>query len=175
MFDTKYAFGLRFTSCICVFLFFFFFFLFDAHISGDTMHCSVGRALFTGPTSILFIKKKKENIKNGSYNIIHIFKNYFATVFSIFSKISGIQTNHKLSNFWEYTNLFEKLKGFLLFSFDFMRVFSRVKNSIEKNNEMQRWCATWVLMITIIFQKSIVLVHLNHTMVDPLFIIKTKE
>ena len=172
MFDTKYAFGLRFTSCICVFLFFFFFFVWCTRFRRHY-------ALFSGSCIIhgthkYFIQKKK-NIKNGSYNIIHIFKNYFATVFSIFSKISGIQTNPKLSNFWEYTNLFEKLKGFLLFSFDFMRVFSRVKNSIEKNNEMQRWCATWVLMITIIFQKSIVLVHLNHTMVDPLFIIKTKE
>ena len=174
MFDTKYAFGLRFTSCICVFLFFFFFFCL-MHTFQEIL-CTVQWVVhYSRDPQVFYSEKKKENIKNGSYNIIHIFKNYFATVFSIFSKISGIQTNPKLSNFWEYTNLFEKLKGFLLFSFDFMRVFSRVKNSIEKNNEMQRWCATWVLMITIIFQKSIVLVHLNHTMVDPLFIIKTKE
>ena len=32
-------------------------------------------------------------IKNGSHSTIHIFKNYFATVFSVFSKISCIQTN----------------------------------------------------------------------------------
>ena len=34
-------------------------------------------------------------IKNGSYDTIHIFKNYFATMFSVFSfsKISSIQTN----------------------------------------------------------------------------------
>ena len=35
-------------------------------------------------------------IKNGSYGTIHIFKNYFVTVFSIFSKISGIQTHPKI-------------------------------------------------------------------------------
>ena len=32
-------------------------------------------------------------IKNGSHGTIHTFKIYFATVFSIFSKISGIQTD----------------------------------------------------------------------------------
>ena len=30
-------------------------------------------------------------IKNGSHGIIHIFKNYFTIVFSVFTKISGIQ------------------------------------------------------------------------------------
>ena len=39
-----------------------------------------------------FIQKK---IKNGSHGIIHTFKNYFATMFSIFSKISGIQMDPK--------------------------------------------------------------------------------
>ena len=33
----------------------------------------------------------EKNIKNGSHDTIHIFKNYFATVFSVFSKISNIQ------------------------------------------------------------------------------------
>ena len=46
-------------------------------------------ALFTGPTSTLFKKKKK------SYNTIHTFKNYFVTVFSVFSKINSIQTHPK--------------------------------------------------------------------------------
>ena len=32
-------------------------------------------------------------IKNGSHDTIHTFKNYFVTVFSVFSKISGIQTD----------------------------------------------------------------------------------
>ena len=35
----------------------------------------------------------KTFIKNGSYDIIHTFKNYFVIVFSVFSKISGIQTH----------------------------------------------------------------------------------
>ena len=35
----------------------------------------------------------KTFIKNGSHSTIHTFKNYFATVFSVFSKISGIQTD----------------------------------------------------------------------------------
>ena len=34
-------------------------------------------------------------IKNRSHGTIHTFKNYFATVFSIFSKISSIQTDPK--------------------------------------------------------------------------------
>ena len=32
-------------------------------------------------------------IKNGSHGSIHTFKNYFTTVFSVFSKISSIQTD----------------------------------------------------------------------------------
>ena len=35
----------------------------------------------------------KNFIKNGSHSTIHTFKNYFEIVFSIFSKISGIQTD----------------------------------------------------------------------------------
>ena len=38
---------------------------------------------------LLYSEKKK----NGSHDTTHTFKNYFATVFSVFSKISGIQTN----------------------------------------------------------------------------------
>ena len=37
----------------------------------------------------------EKNIKNGSHSIIHIFKNYIVTVFSVFSKISCIQTDPK--------------------------------------------------------------------------------
>ena len=40
-----------------------------------------------------FIKK---NIKNRFYGTIYIFKNYFATVFSIFNKIDCIQTDPKV-------------------------------------------------------------------------------
>ena len=41
----------------------------------------------------------KTFIKNGSHNTIHIFKNYFITVFSIVNKINGIQTdrNHEMN------------------------------------------------------------------------------
>ena len=37
----------------------------------------------------------KTFIKNGSHGNIHTFKNYFAIMFSVFSKISGIQTDSK--------------------------------------------------------------------------------
>ena len=40
------------------------------------------RALFTGPTSTFFTKN---NFKTGFHGTIHIFKNYFPTVFSVFS------------------------------------------------------------------------------------------
>ena len=54
------------------------------------MHCSqnLQTSFFT-----------KTFIKNGSHGIIHTFENYFATVFSIFSKISGIQTHPKCFKF----------------------------------------------------------------------------
>ena len=50
------------------------------------------RALFTDPQIPLF---SNFFIKNGPHNTIHKFKNYFATVFSVFSfsKISSIQTD----------------------------------------------------------------------------------
>ena len=46
------------------------------HETNVTVH-----ALFMGPTTTLFRKK----IKNGSHSTIHTFKNYFATVFSVFN------------------------------------------------------------------------------------------
>ena len=55
-------------------------------------HKIIVHALFIGLTSTLF---RKKYIKNGSHGTIHTFKNYFTTVFSIFSKISYIQTDHK--------------------------------------------------------------------------------
>ena len=33
---------------------------------------------------------------HGSHDTIYAFKNYFATVFSVFNKISCIQTDHKM-------------------------------------------------------------------------------
>ena len=45
-------------------------------------HCfGIVYALFMEPTATLF----KKNIKNGSHGTIHTFKNYFATVFSVFN------------------------------------------------------------------------------------------
>ena len=47
------------------------------------MHCfDTVHALFMDPTVTLF----KKNIKHESHGIIHTFKNYFAIVFSVFSK-----------------------------------------------------------------------------------------
>ena len=50
------------------------------------------RALFTN-LQISFFNKIFIKIK--FHDTIHIFKNYFVTVFSVFSKISGIQSHSK--------------------------------------------------------------------------------
>ena len=71
------------------FVFHGFFFLEERH-KWDHALFSGSRALFTGPINIFF---NKIFIKNGSHSTIHTFKKYFATVFSIFSKINGIQTH----------------------------------------------------------------------------------
>ena len=52
----------------------------------DPVHC------LQDPQTSFFIKTF---IKNVSHDTIHIFKNYFTTVFSVFSKINGIQTHLK--------------------------------------------------------------------------------
>ena len=46
------------------------------------MHINESRALFTDPQTSLF---SNFFIKNRSHGTIHTFKNYFATVFSVFS------------------------------------------------------------------------------------------
>ena len=60
------------------FLFSFFFLLFETN---NTIQNTV-YVLIKGPTTTLFIKKI---LKNGSYDTIHTFKNYFVTMFSVFS------------------------------------------------------------------------------------------
>ena len=65
----------RLHSDFSVFPFFFFFFT----CFRETIFTVA--ALFMGPTATLF----RKNIKNGSHGTIHTFKNYFATVFSVFS------------------------------------------------------------------------------------------
>ena len=88
---------------VCVFSFlFFFFFLASAAVVDQVsneqysapVHCSW--VLKTSPFSNFFIK-------NGSHSTIHTFKNYFTTVFSVFSfnKISSIQMNSKLTASWK--------------------------------------------------------------------------
>ena len=106
-------------SSVCVLSFhvsfFFFFFLpevgftWDINLPVDPVHCARDplvlwtsthwskMALSMGPmycsrdpqTSFF----TKPLIKNGSHSTIHTFKNYFAIVFSVFSKISCIQTD----------------------------------------------------------------------------------
>ena len=66
----------RLHSDFSVFPFFFFFFITCFRETIITV-----AALFMGPTTTLF----KKNIKNGSHGTIHTFKNYFATVFSVFN------------------------------------------------------------------------------------------
>ena len=81
-----YAFGYTFVSCVCVTTFFFW----KKRVSVTLCHTSGSRALFIGLTISFF---SNFFIKNGSHGIIHIFKNYFAIMFSIFSKINSIQTD----------------------------------------------------------------------------------
>ena len=52
----------------------------------------------------------KTFIKNGSYGTIHTFKNYFAIVFSVFSKINCIKTDHKRVHDIFFLNMSDKFK-----------------------------------------------------------------
>ena len=70
---------------------FYLFFFFFARI------CWLWETIFTVMNSVYTVHVLK-NIKNGSHDTIYTFKNYFATVFSIFSfqfsaTISSIQTH----------------------------------------------------------------------------------
>ena len=72
---------LRFTFTFQPFFFFFSTRFFLRQLS-LFMHCSsTVHALFMRPIATLL----KKNIKNGSHGTIYTFKNYFATVFSVFS------------------------------------------------------------------------------------------
>ena len=60
--------------------------IWEAHFArfpAEAFFSNGSRVLFMGPTSTLFSKKK--NSKIGSNSIIHTFKNYFTTVFSVFN------------------------------------------------------------------------------------------
>ena len=67
-----------------------FFFFFPAALFDQVNREQCTRALFTDPQIPLF---SNFFIKNGSHDTIHIFKNYFATVFSVSVKINLIQTD----------------------------------------------------------------------------------
>ena len=77
-------------QCFCISRFFFF-------LMRSTFQCfSMGsmHSLWNSQTSFF----NKTFIKNGSHDTIHTFKNYFVTVFSVFSKISSIQTDPMCAN-----------------------------------------------------------------------------
>ena len=85
-----------FVFYVCVFSFFFFKSRFCWLFNCEQCICT----LFTDPQTSLF---SHFFIKNGSHGTIYTFKNYFATVFSVFSfsKISSIQTDSKYQYiFW---------------------------------------------------------------------------
>ena len=87
---------IAFPTSVFAFAFFFFFwraFLTFCSCDGFPMgpvHCS------RDPQTSFF---NTTFIKNGSHSTIHTLKNYFATVFSVFSKINGIQMNPKYLKF----------------------------------------------------------------------------
>ena len=78
---------------LCIFPFFFFWACKNWLFHGE--QCI--RALFTGPKILLF---SNFFIKNGSHDTIYIFKNYFATVFSVSAKISSIQMDTLYDSLW---------------------------------------------------------------------------
>ena len=77
---------------------FFFFFFASAIVIDQVSSGQYTCALFMGLTNFTF--QQLFFIKNRSHGTIHTFKNYFATVFSIFSfsKISSIQTDLRTIN-----------------------------------------------------------------------------
>ena len=66
----------------------FLFFFWKSQFSCD-LHCSMGLMYYLQDPQTSFFNKTF--IKNGSDDTIHIFKNYFATIFSVFNKIRGVQ------------------------------------------------------------------------------------
>ena len=77
---------------VCVFQAHSFLFFYPAVVVDQVFHEQCIRALFMDPQTSLF---SNFFIKNGSHGTIYTFKNYFTTVFSVFSfsKINSIQTD----------------------------------------------------------------------------------
>ena len=74
------------------FAFFFFFFRMNSNLTWIYGLCTIHHCLYT--------VHSLKNIKNGSHETIHVFKNYFATALSVFSfqfsvsvTINSIQTD----------------------------------------------------------------------------------
>ena len=98
----KAEFGFNFSAFAFAFLCLFFFFsfcrcfclfnLFTVHFSSNsgTVHNKISRGMHTSGSYLLFTDPQTSLfsnffIKNGSHDTIYTFKNYFTTVFSIFS------------------------------------------------------------------------------------------
>ena len=90
----------------CLFFFFFFFFRVNSNLTW--VHCSY--TVYYCLCTVYVLK----NIKNGSHNTIYTFKNYFTTVFSVFSfqfsvTISSIQTDPISQCIPSYANSFKHI------------------------------------------------------------------
>ena len=98
--NIQWPFALSWIQRFLTSMFFFFFF---SHVNSNFtwVHCAETKitihALFITVHNTVYILK---NIKNGSHGTIHTFKNYFATVLSVFSfqfsvsaTINSIQTD----------------------------------------------------------------------------------
>ena len=108
--------------CVCINVLFFFFFL-ERGVSMALCHTNRFRVLFIRPTNIFF---SNFFIKNGSHITIHTFKNYFATVFSVFSKISGILTHPYYIVYCYFNDCFRVL---------LMSAFRTIVNKLFKKND----------------------------------------
>ena len=101
--EREYPFGYRCQRLrFDLFIFYFFFRAFHVimHCSVGPMHCSVGPVYCSWDPQILYSGKK--NFKTGSHNTIHIFKNYFATVFLVFNfQQNKLYPNRPVVSFWE--------------------------------------------------------------------------
>ena len=92
-------------------------FFFPAPVVDQVFREQCIRELFIDPQTPLF---SNIFIKNGSHGTIHTFKNYFATIFSVFSfsKISSIQTDPKcvLQIILKFSlNLLKKIVAYIRF------------------------------------------------------------
>ena len=130
-----------------------FFFFLAVKFDFSTHHCSHvldflrQSALFIGPTSTLLKKK----IKNGSHNTIYTFKNCFATVFSVFSKISCIQM--------DFLSVSLRI-AYLTFYWNFAKVYLYLKKVGKKNEVLKsahlyiskRWSMVFIFTTLLLSQ-----------------------